>query len=201
MWQQICLWCLMGLLAGQCGVWSCGQPYLGDWPQFRSGVAGIVVVQTRDGDTAVKLILGSFPSIISPGFQEPMGWPLWVQGPSSLLGPREGAQGALWMLPQRLGAHLFLASAQEILTKISFPLSCSFGNLSYGSHVQLCTWASSGLNNLIWSRAFGFAPLCLPGHTSVPLLFYLSLTALEAIHDRVERGIFVTLAYLLWGWL
>lgn len=34
-----------------------------------------MVVQTRDGDTAVKLILGSFPSIISPGFQEPMGFP------------------------------------------------------------------------------------------------------------------------------
>lgn len=149
---------------------------------------------------------GPFPASSVLVFRSPWGSlvfrsPLWVQGPSSLLGPREGAQGALWMLPQRLGAHLFLASAQEILTKISFPLSCSFGNLSYGSHVQLCTWASSGLNNLIWSRAFGFAPLCLPGHTSVPLLFYLSLTALEAIHDRVERGIFVTLAYLLWGWL
>lgn len=96
-----------------------------------------MLVQTRGGDTAVELRLGSHPSVINPGFQEPVEWPLEVQGPSSLLGPREGAQGALRMLPQSLGAHFLLSPAQEILTKVSFPSSCCFGNLSYGSRVQL----------------------------------------------------------------
>lgn len=63
------------------------------------------MVQTRDGDTAVELILGSHPSVISPGFQEPMEWPLRVQGPS-VAGTTGGRPGSSTGAASKAGSPL-----------------------------------------------------------------------------------------------